>query len=258
MLPDGQTMAGPQLVRNGRYPLGFPWLRGRMAQQVQRSNEMAQHSLERLRWRVENWGFCAVAHPRSSWLWKFPFAQWLQELPGVYFTVWWSCCHGGDRVKASALLHNCPPPHEILHQPECTGHTDKVDFQVRRNFDGTLEFDAAREAEYPFGFCQAYAQVVRRALSAWHKAELSAELSARSAWFHEALDSSTKRFQRGEVQLHVAPQVLRVLRGMVQGREAEHLGELLRLAGYRGSDVRLSSAELVDSCRQEAPYHSPA
>ena len=47
---------------------------------------MAQHSLERLRlkWRVENWGFCAVEHPRDSWLWKFPLAQWLQELPGAY------------------------------------------------------------------------------------------------------------------------------------------------------------------------------
>ena len=99
MLPDGQTMAGPQLVRNERYPLGFPWLRGRMAQRVQRSNEMAQHSLERLKWRVENWGFCAVEHPRNSWLWKFPLAQWLQELPGVYFTVWWNCCHGGDSSR---------------------------------------------------------------------------------------------------------------------------------------------------------------
>ena len=118
----------------------------------------------------------------------------------------------------------------------------------------------AREAEYPFGFCQAYAQVVRRALSAWYKAELPAELSASSEWVQEALDSSAKRFQRGEVQLqlHVAPQVLRMLRGMVQCREAEHLVELFRLADYRGSDVRLCSAELVDGCHQEAPYPSPA
>ena len=258
VLPDGQAMAGPQPVRNEKHPLGFPWLRGRMAQRVQRSNEMAQHSLERLKWRVENWGFCVVEHPRNSWLWKFPLARWLQELPGVYFTVWWNCCHGGDRIKASALLHNCPLLHERLHRPECTGHTDKLDYQVKRGADGTLEFDTAREAEYPFGFCQAYAQVVRASLSAWHKAELPAELSARPAWVQEALDSSTKRLQRSEVQLQVAPQVLRMLRGMVQGREVEHLGELLRLADYRGSDVRLCSAELVDGCRQEAPYPSPA
>eukprot|EP00972_Heterocapsa_arctica_P083670 12330358-Heterocapsa_arctica.AAC.1 len=83
--------------------------------------------------------------------------------------------------------------------------------------DGTLEFDTAREAEYPFGFCQAYAQVVLRALSAWHIAELPAELSVRSVWVHKALDNSTKGLQRDEVQLRVAPQVLRMLRGLEQG-----------------------------------------
>ena len=257
-LPGGRTVAGPQPVRNERFPLGFPWLRGRMAQRVERSNQMAMHSLERLRWRVQNWGFCVIEHPRNSWLWKFPLAQWLQELPGVFFTVWWNCCHGGDRVKASALLHNCPLLHEALHQPECAGHADKLDYQVKRLPDGTLEFDTALEAEYPFGFCLVYAQVVRRALGAWHKAELPAELSVRSMWVQEALGNSTKRLQRDQVQLQVAPQVLRMLRGMEQGKEAEHLADLLRLADYRGSDVRLCSAELVDGCRQEAPYPSPA
>ena len=257
VLPNGQRLAGPQPVRNKTYPLGFPWLRGRMAQRVERSNGMALHSLERLRWRVQNWGFCVIEHPQNSWLWSFPLARWLLALPGVYFTVWWNCCHGGDRVKASALLHNCRELHMALHQEECPGHTDKLDYKVRRLADGSLEFDTAQEAEYPFGFCQAYAQVVREALSAWHKAELPAEVSARSTWVADALANSTKRLQRSEVQLHVAPQVLRMLRAMEKGKEAEHLADLLRLADYRGSDVRLCTAELVDGCRQEAPYPSP-
>jgi hypothetical protein len=219
---------------------------------------MAAHALARLEWRVLNWGFCVIEHPKNSWLWRFPLARWLQTLPGVYFTVWWNCCHGGDRVKGSALLHNCRELHEWLHCPVCKGHTDKLDYKVTRNDDGTLEFDTAREAEYPFGFCQAYAEVVLHALSTWNKAELPAELSVRSMWVHKSLDNSTKRLRRDEVQLQVAPQVLRMLQDMKQGCEAVHLCALLSMADYRGSDVRLCSAELVDGCRQEVPYPSPA
>jgi hypothetical protein len=51
-----------------------------------------------------------IEHPMNSWLWEFPLARWLQELPGVYFTVSWNCCYGGDRIKGSALLHNCGLP----------------------------------------------------------------------------------------------------------------------------------------------------
>ena len=127
-LPNGRCIAGPQAVRNKELPLGYPWLRGKMAERVSKSNSMAQHSLERLKWRVLNWGFCVIEHPLNSWLWEFPLARWLQELPGVYFTVWWNCCYGGARIKGSALLHNSRELHEWLHCPECKGHTNKLDY----------------------------------------------------------------------------------------------------------------------------------
>ena len=127
-LPNGRCIAGPQAVRNKEFPLGYPWLRGKMAERVSKSNSMAQHSLERLKWRVLNWGFCVIEHPLNSWLWEFPLARWLQELPGVYFTVWWNCCYGGDRIKGCALLHICRELREWLHCPECKGHTNKLDY----------------------------------------------------------------------------------------------------------------------------------
>eukprot|EP00959_Pyramimonas_sp_CCMP1952_P121607 2542751-Pyramimonas_sp.AAC.1 len=45
---------------------------------------------------------------------------------------------------------------------------------------------------------------------------------------------------------------------MVQGKELDHLHELLRHADYRGSDVRLVSGQLVDGCRREFPCPAPA
>jgi hypothetical protein len=37
-----------------------------------------------------------------------------------------------------------------------------------------------------------------------------------------------------------------------------YLLQLLRMADYRGSDVRLCAAEVVGGCRKEAPFPSPA
>lgn len=77
---------------------------------------------------------------------------------GVWFVTCYShCCFGGDRIKWTQLIHNSPFLHQALHKPDCPGHSDLRGYRVTWGSDGQLSFDTALEAEYPWGFCTAYA-----------------------------------------------------------------------------------------------------
>jgi hypothetical protein len=66
--------------------------------------------------------------PYDELLWEFPLARWLQELPGGYFTVWWNCCYGGDRIMGGALLHIGLGAPRMAPLSRMQGHTNKVDY----------------------------------------------------------------------------------------------------------------------------------
>ena len=77
--------------------------------------------------------------------------------------------------------------------------------------------------------------------------------SLRLKWVDSALRASTSRLGRAANGRHAVGESLALLSSMREGREQQHLSDMLRRADYKGSDVRLVSGELVDGCRQELP-----
>ena len=61
-----------------------------------------------------------------------------------------ACCWGGQRDRLMAAIN----------RPECPGHEGLLDYEVTENPDGALHYPTEEEAEYPIGFCQAYAEGV--------------------------------------------------------------------------------------------------
>ena len=65
---------------------------------------------------------------------------------------------------------------------------------------------------------------------------------------------STKHFTKSELLDVVLPELINLINSLSKGNEKEHLHSLLRLADFRGSDVRLLIETLVDGSRQHIPY----
>ena len=169
---------------------------------------MFMHSLRRLLWRVQNYGFGIVEHPLNSWGWWFPLALMLLKIPGVFFTVVWNCCHGGQRKKGTGLLHNCPQLHARLHSEHCRGHDDGalLDYSVAMDPGGRLVFDTEKEAEYPFPLCLSYAEAVQAALKEFKSTSVPSGISDQSVWMLDMLKhGSTKRLAEEKVSKAVWP-----------------------------------------------------
>lgn len=257
VLEDGSATPGPQAVRSSDYPMGLPTLRSSMRRRVRESNLMFMHSLRRLLWRVQNYGFGVVEHPLNSWGWWFPLALMLLKIPGVFFTVVWNCCHGGQRKKGTGLLHNCPQLHARLHSEHCQGHNDGalLDYSVAMDPGGRLVFDTEKEAEYPFLLCLGYAEAVQAALKEFKSTSIPSGISDQSVWMLDMLKhGSTKRLAEEKVSKAVWPVLKHLIRTMCPGQEQTHLRLLLRYGDFRGSDVILSSQEVLAEDRQLTPY----
>ena len=253
LLADGSTIPGPPAVRNEYYVMGLPGLRGNLAKKVEASNAMACLSLRRLDWRIKNWGLGVIEHPVNSWLWQFPLAVRLANLPGVYFTILWHQDFGGLRCKGTGLLHNCQRLHQALHTPHRPSAPAPRDYQATRTPDGSLLFDTAEEAEYPELLCLAYAKVVCHVLHEFQANTLPLSPAERPEWVLSQLAKSTKRLSSGGPHLLAAKRVLDLLATMQPGDECQHLHSLLRLVDYRGADVRLDTGVSPEG-RQELPY----
>jgi len=256
-LQDGSWVKGPQQVRDAVWPLGFPWLTElKLIERVRRSNDMFAFALDRLQWRLVNWGFASIEHPVNSWGWLFPQAVVLKGLDGVFFTIVYHCCHGGRRYKGSGILHNCPALHVALHQEEpCPGHEWLLPFSVEKGPGEGLVFDTKEEAEYPVGLCEAYAAAMAHALDVLESRSLPAEISLRPTWVCQELSSATKRLALQGTSAAVADALCRMLAGMEPGREVQHLQNLLRFTNHRGSEVRLGLWAGIDD---GMPFPYPA
>lgn len=257
ILKDGSWVQGPQAVRSPDFPLGLPNLRGEMKERVKKSNAMFMHALKRIHWRSQNWGFAAAEHPLNSLGWHFPLAKQLLATIGIFFTIVWNCCNGGKRKKGTGILHNCPQLHHALHSEYCAGHApgELLDYTVGRDSSGSLVFDTESEAEYPWGLCLAYAQSVQAALKEWQATTLPATLSDQNEWLLNSLRyGATKRLAKYQVSDVVAPILMRLIESMQPGKELSHLKFLLRAGDYRGSDVIISSQEVLAEDRQLSPY----
>eukprot|EP00971_Amphidinium_carterae_P350670 6491677-Amphidinium_carterae.2 len=98
--------SGSRALRSKRFPFGFPSLHANTREPVAFANKLASFAIRRLRWRVLNWGFAAIFHPVSSFLWDLPELQLLARLTGLRWDLLClRCLQGGS--GAFWLLHNC-------------------------------------------------------------------------------------------------------------------------------------------------------
>ena len=97
----------PKPLLDADYALGYPWLKGLDLRRVQLANKCYEFVAKVFRICVECGFPCFIENPKGSPMWDIPFIKELFHLPGVFFSVFHSCMHGGERDKATALLHNC-------------------------------------------------------------------------------------------------------------------------------------------------------
>lgn len=249
-LDDGELIYGPQAVRDARHPMGFPWLNKEMKQRLRHSNTMANRSLSRLREAEQEERIATLEHPYGSWLWQWHQATELEEDYDYGYAAGSMCCFGGRREKWFALLGNSPEIHEQINRPECPGHSGLLGYAVRRDAQGRLQFDTEEEAEYPMGWCKAYAAGLRRAIEVKGR-HLETVYEGRKSWVMQELQESTQRLKEETTARLMAGDVVRLEKQMFPGNEQAHLKEMLRRLTIRGSEVKLL---FRDSELGEMPY----
>lgn len=191
--------------------------------------------------------FFSLEHPWRSWFWYMKQTVALAAKPGVRMAVFSNCCFGGRRQKWTAVLTNCPALFEALHQPECP-HGFSHDYQPYYDEYGTIHFPT-KEAEYPWGLCQAYAQAMKQAFQAQGKwpspepfqiARIERELTKYS------------RFGDADLKRKVAERIAQLEKELVTGKESEALSRLLAMGHYRGTDIRMTVEH--NAVRELVPY----
>jgi len=193
-------------------------------------------------------GVCCLELPANSWLREFSLAKELRHRQGVFFTVWWSCCHGGKRSKCSALLHNCPALQPARHQSYYPGHEGLLEYRVLELPGEGLSFGTAEEAGYPAGFCHVYAEVVAASLRIWMQSELPRVPSYSLEWLQTALAQSTARLRDAGVQVKVVSRLIAMLNGIVLGDGYSIFSAWL---------VWLFSRSLKCACKRRKSWRAP-
>ena len=188
--------------------------------------ELAVAALRKFEKQLLNGKLASVLGAEACWLWRLPLARTLCRLPAVFCEALWV---GGAPFK---LMH--------CSVGLCRGLRAAPWFE-----------DEPALAEF-------LADAVRVACEKMFAKDIPGAPSLRADWAKSAFGSSTARLARAACNSQVASEVVAQLKSMRRGREREHLGWLLRHADYKGSDVRLTSGELLDGCRQELPYPAGA
>ena len=152
----------PKPLRSAQFPMGFPWLQGKDKLRVElaAANQCYQFVAEIFQLCYELQIPCFIENPKGSRMWDVPCIRKLFDLPGVQFTWFHSCMHGGGRDKATAILHFTP---ELSSLSVCCDqqHTHKK-WGVSKAF-GRFRFNTADEAEYPLLLCQRMARCFAQA-----------------------------------------------------------------------------------------------
>ena len=248
-LPNGKVISGPQPVRDGSHVMGFPWLGDVMKARLRKSNKMALAALTRCDVNDHSDIITTLEHPYNSWLWSFKPATHLTEANYTY-AVGSMCCLGGKREKWFAVLNNSVEIQRELVKLDCPGHEGLLPYTVQVGDDGQLIFDTEEEAEYPDGFCRAYAKGLKEALEkrGWPQ---RSEAQGRVTILRNELSQSTSRLAREPVLQLAAEAVFSMEKQMRRGNEWQHLHDLALATSIRGTDVRLWLANLEN---QELPY----
>ena len=248
----GRYVQGPPALRSRDKPWGFPHLSRDNQIKVRQGNAMGRRSIQGVKEAHQQGRFGSLEHPWFSHLWFTPEAEELCELPGVFVTCFSACCFGGSRVKWTALVHNIPEAHRLLHKPDCPGHQGLLPYECHDE-DGTLTFDTASEAEYPWQWCRAYARALKGQLRMQTPSPPPGLVDEESA-IMSALRSSTRGFQNPRLASEAARTIMEVMGGMTKGQEKEHLKTMLRHVCLRGTDIKLMSTPESGSQSVMSPY----
>eukprot|EP00435_Cladocopium_sp_Y103_P023053 s2813_g5.t1 len=249
-LDSGEVIPGPPAVRDAKHPMGYPWLGREMKQRLRHSNTMANRSFSRLRRAHEEERLATLEHPYNSWIWQWHQARELEEEMDFDYAVGTMCCFGGRREKWFGLLGNSPEIGQQLHRETCPGHEGLLRYGARRDSEGRVVFDTEEEAEYPMGWCKAYAQGLRNAIES-HGRHLETTYEGRKSWVMQELQESTDRLKEETTARLMAVDIVRLEKTMVVGKEESHLKDLLSRLTIRGTEVKLL---LQENDGGEVPY----
>ena len=150
----------PAPLRDARFPLGKPGLRGADRDRVRSANELYKFALRLLVWAYQHDVPCVIENPSRSWLWpvlesliRTMTAELGPDLRRAWKAVRFydldACQFGGKRKKRTRLASSADP--SALAQ-DCDGRHSH------------LQFDTAEEAQYPSGLCAAMASLFRSRL----------------------------------------------------------------------------------------------
>ncbi|CAK0851598.1 unnamed protein product, partial [Prorocentrum cordatum] len=208
--------------------------------------------LERLRWRLRNWGFAVAQCPLGQWDWGIGLAKELYFQSGIWFAIVPGSPANWLEATDARLLRYCEAPHKALH----------VDLFSRgdMSFPWHWHFRHRPRRASPLGEgLQSGARarcagVVRDAPAEWASQCLPFAPSRRPRWTPRALAKAAARLARPEVAATVAEDISMLLESMRAGGELEHLTSMARAADYQGADVHLMTQTLVEGRRQAIPY----
>ena len=161
----------PAPLRDARFPLGKPGLRGADRDRVRSANELYKFALRIIVWAYRHDVPCVLENPSRSWLW--PVLESLvrsltPELGPDLRRAWKAfrfydldvCQFGGKRKKRTRLASSADL--SVLAQ-DCDGRHSHLPWSVRQDGD-RLQFDTAEEAQYPAGLCSAMANLFKARL----------------------------------------------------------------------------------------------
>eukprot|EP00438_Fugacium_kawagutii_P035175 Skav225826 [mRNA] locus=scaffold2516:55037:59475:- [translate_table: standard] len=235
----GNYVQGPPALRSREKPWGLQKLKQLDQIKVRQGNAMAKRSLQGVRDGHSRGKMESLEHPWSSLIWYTEEAIALCEMPGIMVTGFSHCCFGGQRTKWTSIVHNIPCLHEMMNRPDCPGHPDLLPYEVHELEDGSLSFDTAKEAMYPWPMCKVMAKAIATQVARQFPSPIGDMPFDSEGAIMSVLRSSTRGMQCEERALAAAKVVVETMRGMAPGKEKEHLKSMLRQVSLRGTDVKL-------------------
>ena len=145
-------------LRDAAHPFGFPFLKGKDAEKVEKANALYRLAIQILHFAYVHSRQISIENPTRSWLWTIlttlvrdhtdrGFVAWFSNLEEVQFHM---CMHGGSRNKDTRLL-STPGLYSSL-AAECENQHIHKPWTITQTSVG-LQFATAEEAEYPDVLC---------------------------------------------------------------------------------------------------------
>ena len=236
-VPSGKTLLNKpgRKARSVRRPLGEHG--GSFKHLIKSDNTSVFRQADRAVKCLVNGRFIFWIADAMSFAWLFPTVDELSKRESM---LWDSVAFKFlQSTETFWILHNAP----LLTEELCSQR----------------EFSAASPDErWPAEFFRFFSIILKKVAAQWCASQLPIAPALQHAWVLNALRNSTKGLQRPGFAADAASHVLRILQTMRQGKEAEHLRNLVNLVDLRGSDVRLETRSVCESSRQSVPYPAVA